>query len=339
MAAINFGTSTYAGEVLNDLISHAVQGNDTYENGLVHIESGIQFKQVLPTIKLGDIIQDNKPTPVSTDSVGAYTIGERYLQPEEFMVYLEFNPRDYETFWKPFQPEGNLVFRELDPAVQAKMFRLLIEKKNEYLGQALWMSTKGGGTTGFTTPTGGEDLGLVDKKNKYWDGYMKRLLLSAKDDTAPEKVIISGNTVLDTGAKVEAALYAMYKACPKQIRKRKMLTFVTDFDVWDLYDTYLSAKDSKYTENKDVNDYRFKGKRIIPINDIAEQTIILAEFGTDRNSNFWVGVDYANDGDIVKVEPLQANSELYFFQMRMKLDVNIVKPGEIVMHSAYINAV
>lgn len=337
MAGINIGTSTYAGEVLEDLISHAVQGNDTVDNGLIHIESGIQYKKVLPTIKLGDIIQDNKPTPVSpTDSKGQYDIGERYLQPEDFMVYLEFNPRDFEQYWKPFQPEGPLVFRELDPSVQAKMLRLLIERKNEFLGEAIWMSTKGGGTVGFTTPAGATDLGVGS--NKYWDGYMKRLLLSIKDDTAPEKVISAGSTVIDTGAKVEAALSAIYKACPKQIRKSSRLKFVMDFEMWDLYDEYLSAKDTKYTENKDVNDYRFKGKQIIPINGMPEQTIILGEFGTGMDSNFWAGVDYANDGDIVKVEPLQANSELYFFQMRMKFDVNFLKPGEIVVHTAYVNA-
>lgn len=339
MAGINIGTSTYTGEVLEDLISHAVKGNETVDNGLVHIKSGIQHKYVIPTIKLGNIIQDNIPTPQSTDADGEYTLGERYLEPSEFMVYLEFNPRDYEKYWRPFQPTGNLVFRELDPAVQAKMLRLLIEKKNEYMGQALWMSTKGGGSTGFTAPAGAEELGLLSKKNKYFDGFMKRLLLSSKTDTDGEKVIISGATALDTGEKVEAALTAAYRACPKQIRRNTNLKFVVDFDTWDLYDSYLSSKDSKYTTNKDVNDYRFKGKQIVPINDIAEQTIILGAFGTGEDSNFWVGVDYANDGDIVKVDRLQSNSELYFFQMRMKADVNIVKPGEIVMHSAYINAV
>lgn len=333
MAGINIGTSTYSGEVLNDLISHAVQGNDTVDNKLVHIKAGIQHKFVLPTIKLGDIIQDNVPTPDSSKSKGQYDVGERYLQPGEFMVYLEFNPRDFETFWKPFQPDGNLVFRDLDPAVQAKMLRLLIERKNEYLGQAMWMSTSDGTAKGTTEGAGATALGGV--KNKYWDGFMYRLLKSKRDDAAGEKVILSGSTAIDTGAKVEGAMYDLYQAIPKQIRKSKKLKFVMDYDLWDLYDEYLSGKDQKYTENKDVNDYRFKGKQIIPINDMPEGTIVFAEFGSGTDSNFWVGVDYANDTDIVKVERLQANSELYFFQMRMKMDVNFLKPGEIAMHTDY----
>jgi len=332
--AITIGTSTYSGEVLNDLIAHAVAGNDTVDQGLVKIKAGIQHKYVLPTIKLDNIIQDNAATP--STSKGTYTLGERYLEPEDFMVYLEFNPRDFETFWRPFQPEGNLVFRDLDPSVQAKMLRLLIAKKNEYLGTALWYSTKGGGVSSTTAPAGADALGAGE--NKYWDGFGKRLLNSAQNDTAGQKVISAGATVLDTGAKIEAALIAIYKQYPKHLRRSKKLKFIMDFEMWDLYDTYLSSKDYKNTENKDVNDLKFKGISILPINGMLEQTIVLAEFGTDDMSNFWVGVDYANDTDIVKVEPLQANSEMYFFQMRMKVDSNIVKPGEIVMHSAYTHA-
>ena len=46
-------------------------------------------------------------------------------------------------------------------------------------------------------------------------------------------------------------------------------------------------------------------------------------------------MDYANDTDILKIDRLQANSELFCFQMRMKMDVNIVRPAEIVVHTAY----
>ena len=88
-----------------------------------------------------------------------------------------------------------------------------------------------------------------------------------------------------------------------------------------------------------VNDYRFKGKRIVPIVGIPEHTIVLGEFTTGMESNLWMGVDYANDAEVVKVERLQANSELYFFQMRMKMDVNIVRPAEIVAWTAYKNTV
>ena len=162
-SSVNFAQNTYSGEVLNDLLTYTAQGNDTYKEGLIHIKSGIQFKYTIPTIQLGKVIQDNVPTPNSTHGAGAgttgglnqYTLTERYLEPQEFMVYLEFNPRDYEKYYKFAQPEGNLVFRDLDPKVQAKMLRLLMDRKNEYIGESIWCSAKGGSAAAkITAPEG-----------------------------------------------------------------------------------------------------------------------------------------------------------------------------------------
>jgi hypothetical protein len=141
--------------------------------------------------------------------------------------------------------------------------------------------------------------------------------------------------VLDDGLKVEKALYTMFLKCPKNLRKSNKLVYVMGWELWDLYDQYLSSKDVKYTENADVNKYKFKGKRIVVINGIPEQTIALGKFTTGMDSCLWMGVDYATDQESVKVERLQANSELYFFQMRMKVDVNIVLPSEIIIWTTY----
>ena len=65
MASVSFAQNTYAGEVLEDLLTYTAQGNDTYKEGLIHIKSGIQYKYTLPSVSLGDIIQDNKPTPTA----------------------------------------------------------------------------------------------------------------------------------------------------------------------------------------------------------------------------------------------------------------------------------
>ena len=110
------------------------------------------------------------------------------------------------------------------------------------------------------------------------------------------------------------------------------------WEAWDAYDQYVTDKMVKYSENTEVNRYRFKGKRIIPLVGVPEHTIVLGEFTTGMDSNLWMGVDYANDTEVLKVDRLQSNSELFFFQMRLKMDVNIVRPAEIVVHTAYRKA-
>lgn len=340
----NFLQNGYNGEVLEDLLTYTAQGNDTFKEGLIYIKSDIQHKYTLPTIKLGDIIQDNNPVPTSVhgskgpNGENEYQLTARHLIPQDFMVYLEFNPRDYEKYWKFAQPDGNLVFRELDPKIQAVMLRLLVEKKNEYIGNAIWTSCIGGvSASGITVPTGCTPIG--GGKEKYFDGVIKRILdnVTATDaeTIAGGQCIISGNTVLNTGKDVESALYAMWKKCPKQIRKKSDLVFLCSWDIWDHYDQYISDKQVKYSENSEVNRYRFKGKRIIPLVGVPEHTILLGQFSNSMDSNLWMGVDYANDTEVLKIDRLQSNSELFFFQMRMKMDVNIVRPAEIVVHTAY----
>lgn len=356
MAAINYAGNTYAGEVLENLLCYAAEENDTYKEGLIHIKTGVQKKFTLPHISLGKIIQDNVATPTSTHggqktddpTFNQYTISERYLEPEDFMVYLEFNPRDYEQYWRPFQPEGPLVFRDLDPRVQAKMLCLLLDKKDQYINDSIWGSRKGGKdatkVAGPTTITDAVEIGgeTAAGPMKYFDGVIMRVLNNiATDASANEKasgkVVMAGNTEITTGKGVEDALYAMWRQCPKQIRKHSALKFVMGWDLWDLYDQYLTSKDQKYVENPDVNKYRFKGKRIVVINGIPESTIFLGKFTSGQDSCLWMAVDYATDQESVKVERLQANSEMYFFQMRMKVDVNIVLPSEIVAWTPYKN--
>ena len=329
---VNFLQNGYSGEVLEDLLTYTVQGNDTVREGLIHIKTGIQHRYTLPAIKLGNIIQDNVPTPQpihgakGDDGTNEYQFTERHLEPSDFMVYLEFNPRDYEKYWRFAQPEGNLVFRELDPKIQATMLRLLMDKKNEYIGNAIWTSARGGETVAkITAPEGCTKIGA--NKEKYFDGVIKRILdnvnSSDAEVVAGGQCIISGTTELTDGAAVEAALYAMWRKCPKQIRKKTSLTFVVGWDAWDAYDQYISDKQVKYSENTEVNRYRFKGKRIAALNDWPDGVIVgtICSLGTD--SNLYAGCNLADDYECLQVDKVQASGELYFIKMLMKADTQI----------------
>lgn len=363
MATINFAGNTYAGEVLEDLLVYTAKGNETYEAGLVHVKPGIQKRYVLPHIQLGSIIQDNKPTPTSTEGAAndetgfnQYKLSERYLDPQDFMIYLEFNPRDFEEYWRFAQPEGPLVFRELDPAVQKTMLRLLLDRKDQYVNDCIWCGKKGGDDSTIDAPVGGTKLGgdSAAGKMKYFDGALARVMANLKaqdavekDSGVPEaiknevasgKVVLAGATEFTTGKDVEDALYTIWKKTPANVRKSKKLKFVMGWETWDLYDQYLTTqKEYKYVENPDVNRRTFKGKEIVVIDGMPDSTIFFGKFSTDQESCLWMAIDYSTDEESVKVERLQANSELYFFQMRIKMDVNLVRPSEIVVWTPYKN--
>ena len=170
------------------------------------------------------------------------------------------------------------------------MLRLLMDKKNEFIGNAIWTSAKGGAAAaGITAPAGAGQIGAG--KEKYFDGVVKRIIdnVNATDaqTVAGGQCIVSGTTELKDGAAVEAALYSMWKKCPKQIRKRSGLSIVMGWEAWDAYDQYITDKMVKYSENSEVNRYRFKGKRIIPITGVPEHTIVMGNFTSGMDSNLW----------------------------------------------------
>lgn len=344
MATFNFnaGESNYTGEVLGDLLTLTAQDNETYKEGLIHVKSGIQKKYALPSVRLGKIIQDHKATP--TSSQGEYTFAERYLEPENFMVYVEFNPRDFEQYYRPFQPKGNLVFRELDPKVQSTMIRLLMERKMEYINHAIWCSAQPDEAAKISSAdgkvaAGSTEIGSEDAAGpmKYFNGAIARMLMNAaavasSEDAKCGQINVAGTGAFADGAAVEAELYAMWQDTEPKVRKKAGLVILMDYKSWDAYNKYLSDKTMKYNDNRTENEHRFQGKRIIPMVGLPDDTIIMGCFTTGIDSNLWMGIDYANDEEVLQVDKLQNNSELYFFKMLIKMDVNIVRPSEITAH-------
>lgn len=339
----NQGSQDYTGEVLDDILTYTVKENQTYKENLIHIKPGIQKRFTLPLMQVGKIIQDRKETP--DQSVGQVEFSHRYLEPNDFMIYIEFNPRHFEEYYKPFQPTGNLVFRKLDPMVQAKMLREILAKEDAYLDHAIWCSAKADVKSKITANNPLEstlEIGGEDEAGsmKYFNGAIARLLLNGAaggdtEDAKGGKFIAAGTGTFDGGEAVDAELYNMWRAIPKHIRKSPDLQVLMDYNTWDIYDQWLSAKSSKYTDNRDENQRKFRGKRIIPMVAFPEHTIIIGKFNSTRNSNLWMGVDYSNDENVLLIDKLQNNSELYFLKMLLKCDVNIVRPAEIVAHLPY----
>lgn len=82
-------------------------------------------------------------------------------------------------------------------------------------------------------------------------------------------------------------------------------------------------------EGKDV----FKGRKVEKIADFPDNTFFIAKGLPSMESNLWVGMNSVDDANI-KLEKLQANSELYFLKMLMKADVNIGWNSETVYYGA-----
>jgi len=328
-------SSSYSGEVLEAFITKAVTGNDTVDKGSIKIKSGIQYKYTLPVIQVGNIIQPRVATPVS--SVGDFVITERQLTPTDFMVYSEFNPRDLESFWKFAQPEGNLVFRTLDPQTQVALVGELMRELNRYLGQAIWHGVKDiTGTFTTVTPAGGVALGDSALALDEFNGLLPRILEDARDGAVGSQPILAGNTEITTTTEILAALNAVFNAIPKALRGKADLKIIMDIALFDLYDQALIEANFKHADYTNTNVQRFRGIEIVPTNGFPTSTIVAAVANTGQDSNLWMGVDYVNDSEVLQVAKVQENSELYFFKMLMKADTVVAKPSELVYYTPYV---
>lgn len=327
-------TSTYAGEVLEAFITKAVTGNDTVDKGLIMVKSGIQKEYTIPRMTLGGIVQERKSTPVSGDSQGTFTIDEKKLIPDDLMVYTEFNPRDFEQFWKFAQPNGNLVFRDLDPDVQVAMVGEIFKELNRWFGVAIWHGSKTGNAA---INVGGAAGGIVPGSNSYdrFDGLLYKMLDNITNGSAGDQVTLSGNGNLATGTAVLAALNAGFDAIPKAIRGSRDLKIIMDWATWDLFDNHLISQDFKHADYTGTNKERFRGIPIVKVNGFPAESFLIGEFSASRSGNLWMGVDYDNDDSVLQVDKLQANSELHFFKMLMKADTQIAQPSELVLHTPF----
>lgn len=328
-------SSGYAGEVLDAFIVKAATGNYTVDKGSIKVQSKIQHKYTLPRLQVGNIIQPRVATPVS--SVGDFTITERELNPLDFMVYTEFNPRDLESFWKFAQPDGNLVFRKLDPKVQIDLVAELMKELNRYLGEAIWHGNADiTGTFTTVTPAGGVELGDAALALDQFNGLLPRILEDARDGATGEKPLLSGNTEIDDTTKVLAALNGVFDTIPKALRGKADLKIIMDVALFDLYDQALIESNFKHADYTNTNVQRFRGIEIVPTNGCPTSTIVATIASAGMNSNLWMGVDYVNDAEVLQIDKVQANSELYFFKMLIKADTVVAKPSELVYHTPYV---
>lgn len=304
-------TTAYAGEVLEKLLVRATTGNELVAGGHIHIQPNVLKKFSIPRLKAGKMLQKRKAQPVTADSKGDFTITEKYLEPQDVMAYTEFNPKVFESFWKPFQPQGPLVFEQLPPEVQNAMLAEMAKVVDFELGNEFINGVKG------------------DTEGKYFDGILTRIKADAEvvDIATPEAL---------TQANIIAKLKLVRSAIPKAIKKNPDLKLFMSIEDAENYEYELTDKPSKGADYTNMNPERFKGIQIVALADWPKDVIVAAVANTGLNSNFWAGVGFAEDTEAIKIAPVTNAGENYFFKMLMKADTNIVFGEDIVLYDARV---
>lgn len=303
--AVVISNTSYNGEVLENLLTVAATGNEIVEKGLIMVIPGVNKSISLPRLKTGKMLQKRKENPSVTDSKGDFTYSEKKLTPVDMMALTVFNPRTFENVWRPFQPTGELVFRELPPQVQNKFLQELVKQVKFELGD-LYIN-------GVYVENGTD--------NQLMNGVLTQM---AKDDEVVVVKATAGATMLDKLKTVRAAI-------PKVMRNNPNLRIIMSIDDFDKYDDELTKREYKNSSETDINSKRYKGITIETLAAWPDDLILATLCSMSSDGNLFAAVNLSEEEDVIKIAPVSAMSELYFMKVLMKADTNIAFGEECIV--------
>lgn len=290
-------TSHYNGEVLDRILVRATTHNEIVEKGLIMVIPGVNKSVSVPRLKAGKMLQKRKEDPQVSDSKGDFNYSEQLLTPHDFMAFTVFNPRTFESIWRPFQPEGDLVFRELPADVQNTLLDALSKQVQFELGDHYVNGVYEEGT---------DDTKLMN-------GILTQAAKSA------DYVVVDGSKATTMTGKLKA----IRAAIPKAMRENPNLRIVMSVEDFDRYDDELTERESKNLSETEVNRKRYKGITIETISAWPEGVIVATLCSMDADGNMFAAVNLQDDEKVIQIDKVSAMSELYFFKLLLKADTNI----------------
>lgn len=327
--ALNIQDTTYAGEVASYMITRAVVDADTIKKGAIYVEDGIKKSKTIPRIDVTNIMQKRQATPTSSGSI---TVDAKVLEPQDSMLYLEFNPRDYEQHWYAVQMNPKLLDAELPPTAENFTMMMVMKRVNEFFEGAIWRSRKEYDPEGDNVDPTTKGGIAADSDYLYWDGLIKKGLDSAYTVRPGSEVALTGGASGNIGDKFQAA----YEKVPSALLYKygsmglKLFVSYTDQQKYESYMQKSTTFKNQNTTERGLN--RYNGYDVVPLAGLPENTFFWAMGVPDVSSNLWMGINSQDDNQLQMMR-LQNNSELWFIKGLFKTDVNFGWNQEVVMYT------
>lgn len=303
--------TTYAGEAASTFIVKAITGNETVQGGHVYVKDGIKKSFTIPRwdADYEDFVQDRMATPVSK---GTMNVDGRAITPADYMIYTEFNPRDYEAHWFATQLNPTLIDRTLPPTVESVVVQEVLKRHDKYMNKALWNSD-----TTLAAPS----------IYRYYNGFIKKAqLATGGTDNTP---VVTATTL--TATNIVTEFLKGWALIPNALKYDVSLKWFMNYNTYDLFMQYQIAQTYKGRDVTQDGLDKFKGRQIVKIDNLPDNFYFIAKGMATPESNLWVGMNSVDDAKL-ELRQLQANSELWFIKMLMKADVQIGWNAETVLY-------
>lgn len=337
--ALVINDQTYSGTVASYMITRAVVGADTIDKGCVYVQDGIKKKKTIPRIEVSNFMQKRKATPTSQGNV---TVDGNVLDPQDIMLYYEFNPRDFEEHWFAEQLSPTLLARELPQTAEAYLVMQQMKRLNEWFENAIWRSRIQYDPDGAAVNPTAKGAEAGDAQYLYFDGLIKKLLDGATVPPVGQRtILVSSPAILVAGTagggqeNIGDALLRTYKSVPKALLFRygnTGLKFLIGYETQQIYEEFLTTQTFKNNDTTEKGINRYKGYEVVPLAGIPANTIIACITMPDLESALWVGINSTQDNQL-QLQRLQANSELFFIKGLFKMDTQAGFYDQVVLYT------
>lgn len=299
--------TTYAGEAASTFIVKAITNNETVQGGHVYVKDGIKKQFTIPRwdADYEDFVQDRAATPTSK---GTMTVDGQLLSPADYMIYTEFNPRDYEAHWFATQLNPTLIDRTLPVTVESVVVQQVLKRHDRWLNKFLWNADK-----------------TLTNTYKYIDGF----ILKAKNATG---TLVVGSPTILSASNIQAELLKGFNLIPAALKYDPRMKIFVSYATFDFFMQSQINQTYKGVDITNVGVPTFRGHEVVKIPDLIDNFYLIAKGMPTPESNLWVGMNSTDDA-MLQVNKVQNNSELWFIKMLMKVDVQVGWGAELVYYN------
>lgn len=322
--------TSYAGTVAPYFVLPAMFSFDTVAKKAVYVKDGIKKQHTIPTMDFSGPLQPRVAQP--NTSGGNVTIDKRVINPQDTMAYQLMNPRNFEVHWDAENLSQTLLTRQLPATAENYIMLLLMGRSFEQFELTCWQ-----GSTQYQNNVNVPQFNPDGTPNAYYqiqwtDGFIKRFL----NDSS---VVAIGSPVTITSSNIGTILMSMYNSLATNNKgllamdaDRTKMKFFVSYATEQLYEQYLTTQPFKGNDPTERGLKRFLNWEIVPLAGVPDNTIVFTWAESAPTGNLWVGMNSVSDENFMLARH-RPDSELFFFKMLMKIDVNYGRSEKVFLYT------
>ncbi len=312
------------GPAAQEMITRAVVSTDTVDKGCAYIKGGIRKQYTIPRIETSNFMQARQATPTSQ---GVITVDGKVLDPQDLMLYMEFNPRDFEAHFYAENLDDRILAREMPEPAQAYFVMQLTKRLNEYWETAWWQSRMA------YNPVGGTETQPSGLVGQFWffDGWLEKLLNDATVLSYPSPVVLTGGA----SGNIRTYFQNAFNTVPNALRYKygsKGLRLLVSYADQAKYEQSLREDTFKNENTTEASVNKWSGYDVVPLAGLPENTFIMCFAKPDIDGQLWIGMNSEDDMSL-QLQRLQNNSELFFIKGLFKMDTQTGFGDQIVLYT------